>query len=203
MINSKCCGAGARFSCGLLVQLILILIIVQFWIKPPALYFELIKLFQIISDDRRRLCFWMVVHSSDQVETQCSGVISNEEHIYNVNGYEYMDIQSEMKGPSQASSLAMNTGSHSWCIQCLNVYPEYNSGDSLKTGKQDLCHMWICCHLPNLRHLERRRQRVQFIIYKAFAWNKSLHKLKWTRPLGWILRLKKNSIIKNSSSYPK
>ena len=63
----------------------------------------------------------MVVHSSDQVETQCSGVISNEEPIYNVTGYEYMDIQSEMKGPSQAisqnqnqaSSLAMNIGFHS------------------------------------------------------------------------------------------
>ena len=50
-----------------------------------------------------------------------SGVISNEEPIYNVTGYEYMDIQSEMKGPSQAisqnqnqaSSLVMNIGSHS------------------------------------------------------------------------------------------
>ena len=65
----------------------------------------------------------MVVHSSDQVETQCSGVISNEEPIYNVNGYEYMDIQSEMnqegasqaisQNQNQASSLAMNIGSHS------------------------------------------------------------------------------------------
>ena len=80
-------------------------------------------LFQIISDDRSHLCFGMVVHSSDQVETQCSGVISNEEPIYNVNGYEYMDIQSEMnqegasqaisQNQNQASSLAMNIGSHS------------------------------------------------------------------------------------------
>ena len=74
-----------------------------------------------MTEDRRHLCFGMVVHSRDQVGTQCSGVNSNEEPIYNVTGYEYMDIQSEMKGPSQAisqnqnqaSSLAMNTGSHS------------------------------------------------------------------------------------------